>query len=294
VEMLPRLKRINFIKDLLSQKYALNEIHTYIWNDAKALKEIKVETPSYAKLTNSVAQGCDEIRSEIIPSLLCALTRNKGRDSVRMFEVGKIWREGESTYLGMVLGSKTKSVEEVYKELANIVRDMCWLLGIPAGYNLGKAANKLYLHPKNNADIVVAKDKKILGVIGILHPTISSSIDAKMNVAVAQIKLESMPFDVVGESYLKVSKFPKTTLDFTITTNATYGAIANVFDAFEHNLCIGYVLKDVYHREDGTVSYTVQFTVGSLEKTLTSDEIQSVWQNIVDFAKEHNISVDNT
>jgi phenylalanyl-tRNA synthetase beta subunit len=94
----------------------------------------------------------------------------------------------------------------------------------------------------------------------------------------------------------KASKFPKTTLDFTITTKSIYGDLEAVFDKFKHPLSLGYRLKDVYVRpqDDGQTSYTLQFTIASHEKTLTADEINAVWQSIVDHGKKHNFIVDNT
>jgi len=60
-------------------------------------------------------------------------------------------------------------------------------------------------------------------------------------------------------------------------------------------LVLSWRLKDVYRREDvGTTSYTLQFIVGSTQKTLTADEITKTWEQIVTHAKVNNFIIDNT
>ena len=318
---LPRLERIHFIKDLLSQKYALNEIHTYYWNDARAMRDLKIETPSYIKVINSVAQGCDEIRSELIPSLIQVVQKNRQQESVRIFEIGKVFRQckcdtepGERELLGIAIASKTKSGEELYKELAHIFNDLFDMLGVKMRYNLGASLDKKFFHPKNNAGMVASNIS--IGKIGIVHPTTSTSIDPKLNIATGTISLDILT-KVLGmtksKSSTRPSKFPKTTLDFTITTPDVYGKLEAVVDQFTHPLLVSYRLKDIYQRTSPTslpsvaqescattsaklvpVSYTLQLTIASHEKTLTTDEIQSFWHEFVTFIKNNKYSVDNT
>ncbi|MCL2755757.1 MAG: phenylalanine--tRNA ligase subunit beta [Firmicutes bacterium] len=286
-------KREDAIKNLLVDKYALNEVHTYIWNDARALKDLKIQTPSYLKITNSVAQGCDDIRSEIIPSLINVVSKNKNQDNIKIFEIGKVFAkdEKEYKYLGIILASKTNPKEELYTQLSNLIKDLLGILCYDTKFNLGEVKQQ-YIHPKNNADIKI--NETTVGKIGIIHPAVMAAIDPKLDAVATWIRLERMPETSNMGITQKPSKFPKTTLDFTITISSIYGDLEFALDKFSHLLSFGYHLKDIYKREDGTTSYTIQFTVGSYEKTLTSEEIQVVWQAIVDHLKLNNFPVDNT
>ncbi|MCL2570327.1 MAG: phenylalanine--tRNA ligase subunit beta [Firmicutes bacterium] len=292
VEPLARLERMNLLKNLLVSKYALNEVHTYIWNDTKALKTIKVETPSYLKITNSVTPGMENIRCEILPSLLNVVSKNKGKESIRIFESGKTYKNGvEFTYVGIVLGSRKKESSELYTELAHLLNDVLGTLGYRVSYEIGKAG-KAYMHPKNNADVLT--NGKMSAKIGIIHPTVQDAIDPKLNMAIAQINMEFLP-EMGAETKQNVtSKYPKTTLDFTITTDKIYSNLERVFDGFKHELNMGYRLKDVYVRDNDEVSYTVQFTIGSLDRTLTGEEINATWFQIVEHGRKNGFVVDNT
>ena len=276
VDRLPHLKRIDELKDILSKKYACNEVHTYIWNDTK------IEQKSFIKILNSVQQGLDDIRSELIPSLVRVMQKNKP-DS-RVFEIGRVFKSypddpepTERTQLGISISC--------YQELAHILSDVFSTIGLKLTYEFGKPA-PAYLHPKNNA--LVKVDNRTIGRIGVIHPSIAS------NIAAAAICLDTVGKLSTGKSVAKKpSKFPKTTLDFTITTKSIYRDLESVFDKFTHPLLMEYSLKDVYNR-GGELSYTLQFIAGSYEKTLTTEDIQEFWQKVVEHGKKNGYTIDNT
>jgi len=297
----PNKVREDFIKDFLSQKYALNEVHTYIWNDQKVLKDLKIKTPSHLKILNSVASGCDEIRSEILPSLIGVVAKNKNLDSVRVFEIGQVYEKcrckintgtTEVKHMGIALASKTKSGEELYKELSYMMTDLLDTFGLKTNYSLSKADDMPFLHPKNNANILIGES--YIGKIGIVHPTTVATIDSKIAAVASYVcidKLNHMVQNLPQKTSQKISRFPKTTLDFTITTSSVYGKLESVLDEFSHPLSFGYKLKDIYHRDDNTISYTITFTIGSADKTLTSEEIQTIWGQIVNHLKKQNFPI---
>ncbi|MCL2846507.1 MAG: phenylalanine--tRNA ligase subunit beta [Firmicutes bacterium] len=291
VDALPAAVRIRRIKDILVDKYALNEVHSYIWTDAKVMKGLKIEATSNLRVINSVAEGCEAVRTDIIPTLISYVARNKGRDSIRMFEIGGVFRDTEQTQLGIAIASRDKSDTVLYRELAHMVSDLTQLLGVRVSYKLG-GSNLSYFHPLNNASITVGD--MTVGEIGLVHPTTTSTVDPKIKIATAYICLDKFGAVSLDSKKIRVSKYPKTQLDFTITTKSIYGELESVFDKLQHENVFGYRLKDIYVRENGDISYTVCMTVGCMDKTLTAEEIQNVWQAIVAHAKKHGVTVDNT
>ncbi|MCL2586927.1 MAG: phenylalanine--tRNA ligase subunit beta [Firmicutes bacterium] len=251
VEKLAEKRVVDDIKDLLVNKFNLSEVHTYIWAGTGELEVL-----------NSVAGGRPTIRNSMAESLF----KIKGD---RVFEIGEVFREGKSIKeLGILLQSKHASREELYKELGSIIRDI--IPGVK--FKLGEGLYS-FLHPKNNASFVG-------GFVGIVKT---------QNAAVACISLNDL------ENYLtftpvkniKVSRFPKTTLDFTITHDGVFGEVESILEKFKNELVTGFRLKDIY----GT-KYTVEFTVLSYEKTLTAEEIQSVHRAISEFIKSKGLKVD--
>jgi len=296
------ISRRNQIKDILSQKYALNEVHTYYWNDARALKDLKIETKSHIKIVNSAAAGCDNIRSELMPSLLHVVSKNKGQENIRIFEIGKVYKNyfdepelKEHEHLCVAIASKTKSGEELYAEVANMYRNLFDTFGLKLEFKLGQSSRSYY-HPKNNAVIYAAN--KVIGQIGIVHPTVCNAIDKNINIVVAPIRMDTLE-NILAEikttsSSTPISKFPKSTLDFTITTADIYGNLEHVVAKFTHELLQSYKLRDVYERENDDKSYTIQLVITSHDRTITTEEIQNVWQDFVNHIKANGYYVDNT
>ena len=286
VEQLARKKLDARLKDLLVDRFRCDEVHTYIWNDAKMLAHLGIVSPSFLRIVNSCNKENDAIRSELAPSLLGVVARNRQFDEVRVFEIGQVLcgKHGEERNLGVAVSSKTRSAEVVYKELADMVRDVFGGVGVSIKFKLGDSG-RMYLHPKNNAAITV--DGKMVGFIGVF-------VD-KAATAVCEVNIDS---HVIARSEttrqscgaVRVSKYPKSVLDFTFNTAKPYGAMEEAFEKFKHKYNMGFRLKDVY--EGGAdFAYTLAFTVGSYEKTLTAEEINEFVQAAIKHGKAAGFAI---
>jgi len=295
VERLPSAVLSSNLKDLLADKYTFDEVHTYVWNDTKQNKQLNIETPSHLRVLNSCIKDDDAIRSAMMPSLICVAAKNKKLGNFDIFEIGRVCcgvnKDGnavESQVLGLCIASKTQSGDALYKKISEIMRDIFDLNGYRLKFQIGGMGKDNYLHPKNNASIYVGN--KLVGGIGIVHPTTSSAIDPKLNMAVSAIHLDWL--DGLAEKKtdgVKISKYQKNTLDFTFLTDKVYGEVEAAFDQFTHPIFMGYHLKDVFG--ENPFSYTLTFTIGSFEKTLTSADIEDAHKAIIAFGKKHGFLI---
>ena len=64
------------VKQLLAEKFGLNETHSYIWQDEASLKELNIQTTGYIKILNSTVKENDQIRSELSPTILKVINDN--------------------------------------------------------------------------------------------------------------------------------------------------------------------------------------------------------------------------
>lgn len=295
IERLPQARLATRLKDLLCDRYSFDEVHTYLWNDTKLNKQLGIETPSYLRVVNSCVKDDDAIRSAMIPSLIGVAARNKQKSAFNIFEIGSvctgIGKDGnavESRVLSLCMASKYQSGDLLYKKISEIVRDIFDLAGYRISYKIGGMNKDNYLHPKNNAAIMISG--KLVGGIGIVHPMTAGAFDPKMNLTAAAIHLDWL--DGLAEKRqdsVRISKFQKNVLDFTFVTDKLYGEIETVFDKFTHPLFMGYSLKDVYG--ENPFSYTLSFTVGSFEKTLTAADIEDVHGSIIAHGKKAKIEI---
>lgn len=295
------------IKDILCGKYAFDEVHTYIWNDSKLNKQLNIETPSYLRVVNSCVKDDDAIRSAMIPSLVGVIARNRKLGDMNIFESGRVVcgldsgkNAIESRVLGLCMASKTRTGAALYKKVSEIMRDIFDLCGFKLRFNIGSMSRDNYLHPKNNASIVIARSisqsesgrsnpdpsATVVGGIGIVHPTTAAAIDPKVNIAAAAIHLDWLDgLQQPSAQAVKISKYQKTVLDFTFTTDKIYGSVETCFNAFRHPLMMNYYLKDVYAESDGGKSYTLTFIIGSYERTLTAADLEEVHKVIIAHGK---------
>jgi len=295
VEPIPAMVLVARLKDLLCDRHSFDEVHTYIWNDTRLNKQLGIETPSHLRVVNSCIKDDDAIRSAMIPSLIGVAAHNKQKPAFNIFEIGSvcngIGKDGnaiESRVLALCMASKTCAADALYKKISEIMRDAFESVGYKLKYKIGGMKQDNYLHPKNNAAVMIGD--KLVGGIGIVHPTTAGAIDSKIQMATAAIHLDWLDgLKEAKQDGVKISKFQKNVLDFTFATDKQYGDVEAVFDKFTHPLFMGYVLKDVYG--ENPFSYTLTFTVGSFEKTLTAADIEDVHKAIIAHGKKEKIEL---
>jgi phenylalanyl-tRNA synthetase beta chain len=223
---------------------------------------------------NSAIKGCDHIRENLAPAMLNIVAKNRANhDDIRIFEIGTVVRDGiEKRRLGICIPS--------YEELGNIIREL-----FGAKFKIGVTKEEpAFMHPKNKAVIMVGDNE-----IGYI-----CDVACKDKAAVAEVNLNTLEsigwVPGGGKSFASPSKYQKNHLDFTFITNNNYGAVESVFEKFKHPLNMGFRLRDVY-QAGGNMSYTIQFTVGSREKTLTSDDINDIWKKIIEHGEKNNLTL---
>jgi len=278
------------MKQLLSERYAMNEVHSYIWYESKTNKELGIVTESNIRVINSVTAENDTIRSTIIPSLLGFVAKNADTyPEMGMYEIGRVadgLREDglcdERKRLGIAIGSKKLSDKEIYYKCKEVVEQLIATIKnvIPTFEIKEELAQYNYVHPVNSASILVKGEE--VGFFSVINPKIKNKIDKKLNVAFAEIdieKLEKVAAD--GLRYTEVSKYPGVTIDLSLLTDKSlrYENIVGFVQEYKSEYLQSYRLVDIYEDEKllpGKKSVTVRFEFGSKERTLEGQEIQTM------------------
>ena len=262
------------IKDALAWRYYFNEVHTNIWYDTKALKNMGLAPASYATIANPFNKDDNQIRSTMLPSMLTVALNNKLQSVVRVFEIGRVINADgtESEHLAGV------AVWMSYHDVAQILVGIFDRLGFKLEYKI-KTLDDPTFHPINNAEIWC--NGQCVGKIGKIHPRVISYAEA----VGFEINLSAIAWGSVPQNLAPVlSKFPKTELDFTFVWDGVYADLAAIMAGFKHPYVMGQRLTAVYENR-----YTLTFTVSSREKTLDKEEIKQIHQEIVDFAARNSV-----
>ena len=151
------------IKDILVKRFSLHEAHSYVWMYHDECKALGIEIEDNIKLVNATNPNIETIRKSIIPTQLCQVKINTGfAPDFGIFEVGRVV-EGlkedglcnEKKKLAITLFSKTKSMEEIYFELRDMLATLALdIKHLSLSYEAMEATH-CYQHPKNLPPLVV-------------------------------------------------------------------------------------------------------------------------------------------
>lgn len=293
------------IKVFLSDKYDMNEVHSYIWYESKINKELGIITEPNIRIVNSVAAENDTIRSTIIPSLLGFVYKNVDTNpEMGMYEIGRVAdglnEDGlcnERKRLGLVMASKHLSEKEVVFKLKEAIEKL--LLDIkncaPVFVKNDAISKYNYVHPVNSAGICLKGQD--IGYISVLNPKIRNNIDKKLNVAFAEIDVEDMEkVEAVPLQYQEVSKYPGVTVDLSLLVDKSmaYETLARHIEEHTCQYLHKYYLVDIFEDEKllpGKKSVTVRFEFLSMERTLEGQEIQNMVDGLLSLLKSKNIEL---
>lgn len=284
------------LKLMLAEKFGLNEIHSYIWEDEESNKNLNIETTSYAKILNSIVKENNQIRSEMMPTILKVVNENKNSlSNFGVFEIGRVVvgldedkNVIEKKHLGLALYNTQKTEKELYFEVKDIIESMAQeFLNKNVSFKL-KAVSKNFVHPVNNAQILI--DDKCVGYIALLHPLIKNAINKKSSVAV--LELDFTDFAKIEEQKVQIkmpSKYQATNLDFNFVMdkNVVYADSVDNLSRVATNLKYEIALKDIYQSADmqGKKSMTYSVKLWSDDHTLSGEEIENFHSAFIQNAK---------
>lgn len=293
------------IKQLLTERYAMNEVHSYIWYDTKLNKELGIITEPNVRIINSITAENDTIRSTMIPSLLGFVYKNVDYDpEMGMYEIGRVadgLREdglvNERKRLGFVITSKKYSEKELYFKCKEIIEQIIRAVKniTPTFAAKEELAKYNYVHPINCAAVLLKGTE--IGYFSVINPRTKNKIDKKLNVAFAEIDIMDME-QVAAEPlrYVEVSKYPGVTIDLSLLTDKAlrYESIASYISEYKCDYLKSFYPVDVFEDEDllpGKKSVTVRFEFVSMERTLEGQEVQNMVDELLAILHDKGIEL---
>lgn len=284
------------VKDILVKRFSLHELHSYVWAYTDEFKKLGIEVEENVKLLNSTNPNIETIRKSIVPTQFCQVKYNTGFSTdFGIFEIGHIV-DGvddnnmckEYKKLAITLFSKTKSLEKLYFEL----RDMIAVLVEDIrhkGLKFEKMeATHSYQHPKNLNKIIC--DGKVIGEIGVAHPTVSKKIDKKAAIVYVEMDIDELAkVENAGILYEEPSKYPSMEVDLSFITER-FEVIGKAIESVNSKLIKKVFVTDIYEDENGK-SITVRIVFSQNDRTLTRDEVMEVTDTIIEKLKNDGVNL---
>ena len=134
---------------------------------------------------------------------------------------------------------------------------------------------------------------KCLGQIKVFNSTITNKINKKKVFVALDID-----FDLFTElenqtiPYEEVSKYPVSTLDYTIISSKDmiYSALDNILSKYNNEIILNYKLMDIYEN-DNNKKITIRYNLGSKERTLTSEELENFKTEFINHIRTNKLEI---
>ena len=284
------------VKDILVKSFGLHEVHSYIWAYTDEQKKLGIEIENNIKLLNATNPNIEIIRKSMVPNQLCQVKTNTSYAAdFGIFEIARVVNGlkenglcNEEKKLCITLFSKTKSVTELYYELANMLSSVVDDVKHQCLEYKSAVPTLNYIHPRNYNEIVCGGVS--LGYIGIVHPTVSKKIDKRASVVFLEIDMDKLvSVENKGIHYAEAPKYPTIDVDVTFVCNK-YAPIAQAIKEVNSALIKKEAVVDTYEDENGK-SITVRITFMHEERTLTKDEVMEIVDKIIAILKAQGIEM---
>lgn len=145
----------------------------------------------------------------------------------------------------------------------------------------------VYLQPGRACE--VSSKGAVIGQIGEIHPNVLAKFDIDKPVAVFELDIKVLFGSAKEISGTKeISNFPSVKMDvaFIVDKDTTNETMMQRINSAGGNMLTGVELFDVYdnekHMEAGKKSLAYSLEYSSLDKTLTTDEVESVHTKLIE------------
>ncbi|MCL2771030.1 MAG: phenylalanine--tRNA ligase subunit beta [Firmicutes bacterium] len=277
-----------------------NEVHTYIWSDTKLNQRLGIVDKSVLRTMNSVNKDNNDLRTKLYSSLIKVVEQNKKTQSeIRVFEIGKIMgsdsKEAKRLSAIIATGEEDKDALEEMRDLLhsmfnNNFNAKIRIIPYKDECNIPLHENNFHI---NNTFSVYCGDI-FIGVFGLINPRIRKNIDRYKTIAMLEIRFEELLGIKVGTTEIEsTSRFPTTTSDFTFVVGeeTKYFEFEKAMMSFRDEFAMSKRFITDYDVGNGRKTFTVEITIGSREKTLTSAEIEVVREKFVRHMIEYGYSL---
>lgn len=292
------------VKEMLSTKFGMSEIHSYVWYDTELNRELEIKVEDNLKIVNALSKQDSTLRSTMAPTIIYAINKNlKSFQKCNVFEIGRTFKYEnpgqnceEMKILGLGLADNKKSEEELIFEVKSMIDSIFKInKNINVEYEKNNEIKYNWIHPVNS--FIIKKDNLILGYISVLNPNIKDNINSKSSIVLAELRIDNLDkIENEAIKYKEPTRYQTVNFDLSIIVprDTTYAKLEKIIKETEMEYLIEYNLVDVYTNDEklkDRKNMTVKFNIGSYTSTLTKEEIDSQREKILLNLEKNNMYI---
>ena len=283
------------IKEIVMSK-GYSEIYTYTFFNKDLLDKMMVKEDSSLrdciKIANPLSQDFEYMRTTTMPHMLEALERNytKKNQNVRLFELGKIFLDGENILKGelckeeQVLTIGMYDNEKNYYDFKETVENILQYYNIlDKEYSIERIEDRNEYHPGISAKIFIGED--LIAEFGKISPKLQLNYMLPENTYIASIFFENIiKYENKEIKFKELPKYPAVERDLSFVIDVDVLA----YDIEKELKKIEYVenvkLFDVYQGkqiEENKKSMAYSILLRSDKKTLEEKEIVETMNKVL-------------
>lgn len=287
------------IREYLSDSGGMFEVFSYPWADESFVRACKIGTDSGYRLTDPPAPEHAELVTDLIPNLLILAKRNSHETKhFRIYEVGTIYHPGEfetpndlseslpkqsKQIAGLVCGEDTK---EVFLTLKGVLEGLFHSLGYAS--LTFKPDSTLPGYLSRDAALTISIGDTRVGSLGIVSPSVLQKTSINhVRLAVFTLDFDSIPVLAVKETpFAELPKYPQVVYDLAplFNVDVPWQEIESVISPLDPLIQRVSFVNEYTGEQipEGKKSIAFSMTLGSSEKTLESDEIDTVAAKVLE------------
>ena len=288
------------IKEYLAIRCGMQEIYTYPWMNDTFVNAVMQDTTGMLKLSTPPAPDLSYIRSSLLPNMCEAVMKNERYfDDFAIFEEAQVFTDSDYTSpydateslpkqrrnIAGALASGTKSVNEMFREVKGYIAYMPRYTHME-GFTFKKDVKPVWADSVVWQNIYVGDTK--VGDIGLVAKKVTMECGIK-NLAVLVFEMDTTllkPLISRTNKFTHLAEYPVTDYDISMLFDSatTWEEIDAVIAKKEAGPVKAAGFVDEYRGKQipaGRKSVTIRLTIGSNEKTLTSDEIESATGSVM-------------
>lgn len=293
---------IRNIKEYLAIRCGMQEVYTYPWMNDVFVNAVLQDTTGVLRLSMPPAPDLSCIRSSLLPNLCEAVVKNERYfNDFSIFEEAQVFFDRNYTspydeteslpeqrrHIGGAFASSVKDITELFREAKGVLEYMPRYTHMEA-FTFRKEEKPVWADNVVWLNLFLGEEK--IGDMGLVAKKVSMECGIK-NLSVMLFEMDATklkPLKSRTNKFTHLAEYPETDYDISMLFDSD-AAWEDIYDAIMGQKKASALLKeaafvDEYRGKqipDGKKSVTIRLTIGSGEKTLTSQEIESAANQVM-------------
>ncbi|MBO4484736.1 MAG: phenylalanine--tRNA ligase subunit beta [Lachnospiraceae bacterium] len=282
------------IKEYLAIRCGMQEIFTYPWMNDTFVNAVMQDTTGMLRLSTPPAPELSWLRSSLLPNMCEAVMKNERYfDDFSIFEEAQVFTDSDYTSpydateslpkqrrnIAAAIASGTRSVNDLFREMKGFLAYMPRYTHME-GFTFKKDVKPVWADSVVWQNIYVGDTK--IGDLGLVAKKVTMECGIK-NLTVLVFEMDTTllrPLISRTNKFTHLAEYPVTDYDISMLFDSatTWEEIDAVIAKKEAGPVKAAGFVDEYRGKQipaGKKSVTIRLTIGSNEKTLTSDEIEA-------------------